>query len=149
MAPHPVILYFRMQFIQIIPHAEQKNLQFYFCFPSKQKSLEFIIIFQDSKDSFYLDRAVHPISNPFFAQDIFIRFLTLFQKALRNIQPFVLLCFRTFFFIRTAGAIFTFMEFPLIGENFTYCPTRFRAFSPMIELSTPEIVGTTEYKSTA
>lgn len=74
----PVILYFCMQFVQIIPHTEQKNLQSYFRFPTKQKSLEFIIIFQNSEYPFRLDRTVHTIQNPFFAQDIFIRFLSLF-----------------------------------------------------------------------
>ena len=49
----------------------------------KMESLEFIIIFQYAKGSFYLDRAVHPVLDPSFTQDIFIGFLAFFQKVLR------------------------------------------------------------------
>ena len=74
-----------MQLIQIIPQTQQKDLQFYLRFPSQQKSLEFIIVFQYAKGSFYLNRAVHPIPDPFFAYDVLIGFLTLFQKVFGKI----------------------------------------------------------------
>lgn len=45
--------------------------------------------FQYAKGSFYLNRAVHPVLDPFFAQDVFIGLLTLFQKVLRKIQLLV------------------------------------------------------------
>lgn len=44
-----------MQFIDVITHAKQKNLQFCLRFPTEQKSLEFIIIFQYPKCSLHLD----------------------------------------------------------------------------------------------
>lgn len=65
MASCPAILDLSMQFIQIIPQAQQKDLQFYLRFPSQQKSLEFIIVFQHPKGSFYLNRTVCPILDPF------------------------------------------------------------------------------------
>lgn len=99
-----------MQFVQIIPTCSAKESQVLLLFSPKQKPLKFIVVFQNSKCSFHLDRTVHSALNPFFAQDIFIKFLPLFTKALRNIQPFVSLCFRTFFFIRTAGAVITFIN---------------------------------------
>lgn len=67
-----VLLYFCVEFIEIITHTKQKNLQFYFGFPTGQKSLEFIIVFQDSQCSFHLDRTVHPIQDSCLALDIFI-----------------------------------------------------------------------------
>lgn len=109
MAPCPSILDLGMQFIQIISQAQQKDLQFYLRFSSQQKSLEFIIVFQHPKGSFYLDRAVHPVLDPFFTQDVFIGFLTLFQKVLRKVKPLVSFCFRAFFFIRAAAAVLTFI----------------------------------------
>ena len=92
-----------------------KESPVFLLFPTKQKSLEFIVIFQNAKCSFYLDRAVHSILDSFCAQDIFIEFLTLFQKTFGNIQPFVSPCFCTFFFIWTVGAVFTF-----IGGDFRF-----------------------------
>ena len=49
MASQSVILYLRVQLVEIVAHTQQKHLQFYFCFPSQQKSLELIIIFQYTK----------------------------------------------------------------------------------------------------
>ena len=86
MASCPAILDLSMQFIQVIPQAQQKDLQFYLRFPSQQKSLELIIVFQHTKGSFYLYRTVHPVLDPFFAQDVFIGFLTLFQKVLQKVS---------------------------------------------------------------
>ena len=66
----PAILYFCVEFIEITAHAKQKNLQFDFSFPTEQKSLKFIVVFQNPEGSFHLDGTVHPVQNPCLAQDI-------------------------------------------------------------------------------
>src|SRR5699024_7041702 len=48
--------------------------------------------FQYPKGSFYLDRTVCPVQNPFFTQTIFIGFLTFFQKVFRQIPSLISLC---------------------------------------------------------
>ena len=72
---------FCMQFIDVIAHAKQKNLQFYPGFPTEQKSLKFVIIFQNPKSSFHLNATVHAVFDPCFTQDIFIGFLSFLQKT--------------------------------------------------------------------
>lgn len=42
--------------------------------------MESIVIFQNTKCTFYLNGSVYPIFDPCFTQDVFIRFLPLFQK---------------------------------------------------------------------
>lgn len=81
-----------MQLIDDISHTKQKNLQFYFSFPTEQESLEFVIIFRNAKNSLYLNVAVHSAFAPCFTQDIFIGFLTLLQKKIeihKCLIPFV------------------------------------------------------------
>ena len=66
MALSTSILDLCMQFIDVVAHTQQKDLQFYLCFPPQQKSLESVIIFQNAKSSFYLNGTVHPIFDPCF-----------------------------------------------------------------------------------
>lgn len=98
-----------VQFIDVIAQTQQKDLQFYFCFPAKQKSLELIVIFQGPEYPFHLDRAVHPVEDPYLTFDIFVRFLPLFKKTFRYIQPLVPFGSCTFFFAGTTGTIFAFV----------------------------------------
>lgn len=105
MAPCPSILNLGTQFIQVISQAQQKNLRFY----PRQKPLEFVIVFQHPKGSFYLARTVHSILDFFLAQDVFIGFLALFQEILREIPLFVPFDFYAFPFVQTAAAVFTFI----------------------------------------
>lgn len=107
--PCPVFLYLSMQFIDVIAHAQQKNPQSYLCFSTKQTFLEFIIIFQYAKCTFHLYGTVHPVPDSCFTQDIFIRFLPLFQKIFRNMQPLASFGFCTFPFIWTPAAVFALM----------------------------------------
>jgi hypothetical protein len=81
MAGCSVILDFGMKLIDVISQTEQKNLQFYPGFPTEQKSLESIVVFQNSKCPFNLDGTVHPVLDPRFAYDIFIRFPAAFNKV--------------------------------------------------------------------
>ena len=111
-------LYLGVQFVDIISHAQQKNLQFYFGFSAEKKSLKLIVVFQNAECPFYLDGSVHPIQDPLFAHDIFIRFPSLFHKLFGYIQLFVPLRSGAFFFIRTAATVFT-----LIYSHLRYITT--------------------------
>ena len=61
------------------------QLAFHFGFSAKQKFLKFIVIFQNSESTFYLNGAVHAILDSCFGQDVFIRLLSFFQKAFGNV----------------------------------------------------------------
>ena len=71
MAFQPVSLDFGMEFVDVIPHAQQKKLDFYINFPTCQKSVESVVMFQHTKGPFYLDRSVHTVADPRLAGDIF------------------------------------------------------------------------------
>ena len=85
----PVILNFGMEFIDVVAKTQQKNLQFYLGFPTEQKSLEIIIIFQHPKGAFYLDGTIHTIPGSRFAHDVFVGKLSLADKVLLNDAPFL------------------------------------------------------------
>ena len=85
MALSTFMLDFCMQFVDVIANTQQENLKFYFGFPPQQKSLEFVITFQNTKSSFYLNGTVHPIFDSPFTQNIFVGFLPLLQKTFGNI----------------------------------------------------------------
>ena len=104
-----VILDFGVEFIDVISRTKQKNLQFYFGFPAKQKSLEIIVAFQNTKGSFHLDGTVHSVLNSCFTHDVFIGNLPFLYKVLGYIQPFIPSGFGTFFFIRAFTAVCTFV----------------------------------------
>ena len=65
---------------------------------------------QSKRSSFHLNATVHTVFNPCFTQDIFIGFLSFFQKTFWYIKPLISFCFGAFFFIRTIGAVFTFVN---------------------------------------
>ena len=85
----PVALDFGMQLIQVISHAQQKNLKFYFVFSTEQKSLELIVIFQNAKRTFHLNGTVHPVQDSFFAHDVFVRLLSLRYEFFGHIEFFI------------------------------------------------------------
>lgn len=70
--PGSVILYLDMEFIEIIAYTQQKGIQFYFIFPTKQKSLKFLIMFQNPEYFFCLNQMTHPPQNSCFTQNVFI-----------------------------------------------------------------------------
>ena len=104
-----VILDFGVEFIDVISKTKQKNLQFYFGFPAKQKSLESIVAFQNTKGSFHLDGTVHSVLNSCFTHDVLIGNLPFLYKVLGYIQSFISLGFGTFFFMRASTTIGTFV----------------------------------------
>lgn len=63
----------------------KKKFSFYIVFSTCQETFEFIIIFQYSKSSFYLERPVYTEKDPLFRYNIFIRLLTFFYKVFRHI----------------------------------------------------------------
>lgn len=65
------ILYLCVQFVDVIPHTQQKKLDFYIDFSAGQKSVESIVIFQHSKCAFDLNGSVDPIADPFLTHDVF------------------------------------------------------------------------------
>ena len=84
-----VILDFGVEFIDVISKTKQKNLQFYFGFLAKQKSLEIIVAFQNTKGSFHLDGTVHSVLNSCFTHDVFIGNLPFLYKKFRLLLQFL------------------------------------------------------------
>ena len=109
MASKSVVLNLGMQFVDVVSKTQEQDLQFYFGFPSEQKSLELIIVFQNPKSALYLNGAVHTISDTCFAHDIFVRSLTVVYKVFGHIQPFVPLCPCAFIFAGASAAVCAFI----------------------------------------
>lgn len=98
-----------MQFISIVSHTQQENLQFYLLLTPQQESLETIVIFQYPEGSLYLERAIRPVLNSLLALYVLIRLLTLLQNAFGHVQTLVHLCFGAFFFVGEASTVLTFV----------------------------------------
>ena len=86
MAPQPIPLNLCVEFIDVVPHAQQKKLDFYFDFSAGQKSVETVVMFQHSEGSFDLDRTVHPIPDPLFTRNVFQGYRSFLNQYLRHIQ---------------------------------------------------------------
>lgn len=72
MTSQSVILDFRVQFVDVVSQTKQKNLSFHFGFPTKEKSLKLIVVFQNAEGSFYLNRPIDPISYSCLGKDVFV-----------------------------------------------------------------------------
>lgn len=66
----------------LYPKLSNRNSSFTLVFPTKQKSLEFIVTFQNSKGAFHLYGSVHAILYSCIAYDVFVGFLSLDDKVL-------------------------------------------------------------------
>ena len=67
----PVSLDLGMEFIDVVPHTQQKKLDFHIEFPIRQKSVNSIVMFQYTEGSFHLDGTIHTVADAGRAGDIF------------------------------------------------------------------------------
>ena len=120
-----------MQFVYVISHTKEQYLKFYPGFPSQKESLETVVIFQDSKGSFHLDRPVHPISDPGLTQDVLIGAHPFIQEVFGDIKLFVPKGLGAPVFIKAAAWI------SVPGSSFFLFHTRTKSLFP--DISPPGI----------
>ena len=82
----PVPLNLCVQLVDVVAHTQQKKLDFYIDLPAGQKSVESVVMFKHSKCSLYLNQAVHPVTDPVPAHDVFQGHFPLCNQHFRHIH---------------------------------------------------------------